>query len=49
MRMLESNDPLTAIALDAGFASLQHFSAAFRKLTGASPSAWRAANQPTPR
>lgn len=42
-RMLESDEPLTAIALDCGFASLQHFSAAFRKAEGASPAKWRAA------
>jgi AraC-like DNA-binding protein len=41
-RMLDTDDPLTAVALDAGFASLQHFSQAFRKATGESPSAWRA-------
>lgn len=39
--MLESEAPLTAIAIDSGFSSLQHFSAAFRKSTGKSPSAWR--------
>lgn len=43
--MLESQAPLTAIALDCGFASLAHFSAAFRKATGLSPSAWRAQGQ----
>jgi len=41
-RMLDSDDPLTAVAIDAGFATLQHFSAAFREATGESPSAWRA-------
>ena len=41
-RMLDSDAPLTAIALDSGFATLQHFSAAFRKLRGMSPSEWRA-------
>lgn len=40
-RMLESDDPLTDIALDAGFASPAHLSAAFRKAHGLSPSAWR--------
>lgn len=39
--MLESDAPLTAIAIDSGFSSLQHFSAAFRKATGSSPSLWR--------
>ncbi|MBL8920108.1 MAG: helix-turn-helix transcriptional regulator [Myxococcaceae bacterium] len=42
-RMLETDEPLTAIALDCGFASLQHFSAAFRKAEGASPAQWRKA------
>lgn len=42
-RMLETDEPLTAIALDCGFASLQHFSAAFRKAEGASPARWRKA------
>lgn len=39
--MLDSDAPLTTIALDVGCASLQHFSAMFRRLTGESPSAWR--------
>jgi AraC-like DNA-binding protein len=39
--LLETDTPLTAIALDVGCASLQHFSALFRKRTGQSPSAWR--------
>jgi AraC-like DNA-binding protein len=33
---------LTAIALEVGCASLQHFSGLFRKLVGESPSSWRA-------
>ena len=41
--MLESQAPLTAIALDSGFATLAHFSAAFRRETGQSPTEWRAA------
>lgn len=40
--LLDSDAPLTNIALDVGCASLQHFSALFRKATGESPSAWRA-------
>ncbi len=40
--LLDTDAPLTRIALDVGCASLQHFSAFFRKLTGESPSAWRA-------
>ena len=39
--LLDGDAPLTAIALDVGCASLQHFSALFRKRTGQSPSAWR--------
>jgi AraC-like DNA-binding protein len=40
--LLDTNAPLTKIALDVGCASLQHFSALFRKRTGESPSAFRA-------
>ena len=39
--MLDSDAALTTIALEVGCASLQHFSALFRRLTGESPSAWR--------
>jgi AraC-like DNA-binding protein len=39
--LAESDAPLTAIAFDVGCASLQHFSALFRKRTGESPSAFR--------
>jgi AraC-like DNA-binding protein len=39
--MLASEANLTAIALEVGCASLQHYSALFRKVTGVSPSAWR--------
>lgn len=42
-RMLETDEPLTAIAFDCGFASLQHFSAAFRKAEGTAPAQWRKA------
>ncbi len=42
-RMLaDGNAPLTAIAFDVGCASLQHFSALFRRRTQESPSAFRA-------
>lgn len=44
-RMLDSADPLTTIALDSGFATLQHFSSAFRERAGQSPSAWRSARR----
>lgn len=40
--MLDSDAPLTRIALDVGCASLQHFSALFRRKVGQAPSAWRA-------
>ena len=42
-QLLQASDTkLTAIALDVGCASLQHFSTLFRKSTGHSPSGWRA-------
>jgi len=40
--LLDTDSPLTAIAFDVGYASLQRFSAMFRSVTGESPSAWRA-------
>jgi AraC-like DNA-binding protein len=40
-RMLDTDAPLTRIALDSGFATLQHFSGQFRRVTGESPSTWR--------
>ncbi|MCA9667438.1 MAG: helix-turn-helix transcriptional regulator [Myxococcales bacterium] len=43
-RMRTSSAPLTNIALDLGFASLQAFSALFRREVGQSPSAWRRDN-----
>jgi AraC-like DNA-binding protein len=43
--LLETETPLTVIALEVGCASLQHFSALFRKCTGESPSAWRRARR----
>lgn len=39
--MRDTNAPLTEIALDCGFKSLQNFSAAFRRDVGQSPSVWR--------
>ncbi len=39
--MLTSEANLTAIALEIGCASLQHYSSLFRKVTGQSPSEWR--------
>ena len=46
--LLESDAKLTSVALEVGCASLQHFSGLFRKLTGESPSAWRARHRKTP-
>jgi AraC-like DNA-binding protein len=40
--LAETDRKITAIALDVGCASLQHFSALFRRTTGHTPSAWRA-------
>jgi len=42
-RMLQTDEPLSTIAYGVGFSSQQHFSTAFRKATGTTPSAWRAA------
>lgn len=41
-RLLREGKPLTRIALDCGFSSQQHFSTAFKKITGYSPSRWPA-------
>jgi AraC-like DNA-binding protein len=46
--LLESDAKLTAVAVEVGCASLQHFSGLFRKMTGESPSAWRARHRKTP-
>jgi AraC-like DNA-binding protein len=46
--LLDGDAPLTAIAFDVGCASLQHFSALFRKRTGQSPSDFRRQSR-TPR
>lgn len=40
-RMRLTDAPLSTIALEAGFASQQHFSTAFRKAYGTPPSTWR--------
>jgi AraC-like DNA-binding protein len=40
-RMVDTDEPLTRIALDLGFTSLAHFSAQFRKRVGEAPSSWR--------
>ncbi|MDY7225923.1 helix-turn-helix domain-containing protein [Hyalangium rubrum] len=39
--LLETDMKLTAVAVEVGCASLQHFSSLFRKLVGDSPSTWR--------
>jgi AraC family transcriptional regulator len=39
--LLARRDDLTALALDLGFSSHSHFSAAFRRLYGYSPSAFK--------
>ena len=44
-RMLTTSDPLGQIAIDVGCASLQHFSALFRKMTCEKASAWRRVRQ----
>ena len=40
--LLDTDASLTSIAFDVGYSSLQRFSALFRKVTGESPSKWRA-------
>ncbi len=40
--MHETNNSLKWIAIESGYASLQHFSSSFRARVGLSPSAWRA-------
>ena len=40
--LLETDDSITQIAVDAGFSSSQHFASAFRKLHGESPRQFRA-------
>lgn len=42
VRLRESNAPVSAIAFDAGFNDLSSFNHRFRRVIGASPSAWRA-------
>jgi AraC-like DNA-binding protein len=42
LRLESSDDPVTIIALDVGFSTSQHFSAAFRKTYGCTPSSHRA-------
>ena len=40
--LAETDRKITAIALDVGCATLQHFSALFRRTTGHTPTGWRA-------
>ena len=40
--LLDPNMKITSVAVEVGCASLQHFSSLFRKVTGETPSAWRA-------
>lgn len=40
-RLIESDTPVTVIALDLGFATPQHFSRQFREATGVAPTEWR--------
>jgi AraC family transcriptional regulator len=47
-RLAESDAPLAEIAIAAGFADQSHFSNAFRRETGLSPSAFRRAVRETP-
>jgi AraC-like DNA-binding protein len=43
--LLRGEATLTAIAMEVGCPSLQHFSALFRRMTGETPSAWRKARR----
>jgi len=40
--LADTDQKITAIALEVGCATLQHFSALFRRMTGETPTAWRA-------
>ena len=42
-RLLDTSEPITAIALDVGFNDISHFNATFRRAFGAAPGAWRKA------
>jgi AraC-like DNA-binding protein len=42
-RLLDTCEPITAIALDVGFNDISHFNATFRRTFGAAPGAWRKA------
>ena len=40
-RLLDTREPITAIALNVGFNDLSHFNATFRRTFGVAPCAWR--------
>lgn len=40
-RLETTNDPITKISFDLGYATSQHFATAFRRIMGQSPSQWR--------
>lgn len=44
-KMLDTEAPLSEIALDCGLADQAHFSRVFRQLKGTTPSIWRKANR----
>ena len=46
--LAESDRPITAVALEAGFSSPSHFATAFRRMTGSSPREYRLAAQTKP-
>jgi len=43
--MRETDNPLKWIAIESGYASLQHFSSSFRAHVGVSPSRWRSSQE----
>jgi AraC family transcriptional regulator len=47
-QMLESEAPLSEIAMNCGFADQAHFSRQFRRTMGATPSTWRREQAPRP-
>ena len=47
--MREGDEPLSEIALAAGFADQAHFSRAFRRIAGITPGQWRRLHQASPR